>query len=184
MFQLKLGQDVSNFLILIVIQNGPFKLKEVNGCPQIDKFATYSLNAIVNNNKSPRIGILGQSTFPSEADFFQQDKAQLSQYGSQFASGKIDDVSSSVNKQIKVLEDQLVTGYDMLQLFKEEADHIRKEIDVMMNVLIEKTEVVQDELHQDTRKDYKRLKANIKAQRDENEMLYKDLKQITKDTES
>ena len=72
----------------------------------------------------------------------------------------------------------------MLQLFKEEADHIRKEIDVMMNVLIEKTEVVQDELHQDTRKDYKRLKANIKAQRDENEMLYKDLKHITKDTES
>ena len=30
----------------------------------------------------------------------------------------------------------------MLQLFKEEADHIRKEIDVMMNILIEKTEVV------------------------------------------
>lgn len=72
----------------------------------------------------------------------------------------------------------------MLQLFKEEADHIRKEIDVMMNVLIEKTELVQDECHQETRKDYKTLKSNIKAQRDENEMLYKDLKNITKDTES
>lgn len=73
--------------------------------------------------------------------------------------GKIDDVSASVNKQIKTLEvsyffikvihhtyfskqDQLVTGYDLLQLFKEEADSIRKEVDVMMNVLIEKTEVV------------------------------------------
>ena len=61
--------------------------------------------------------------------------------------GRIDDVSASVNQQIKNLEDQLVTGYDMLQLFKEEADQIRKEIDVMMNVLVEKTEVVQDELH-------------------------------------
>ena len=38
------------------------------------------------------------------------------------APKKIDDVSSSVNKQIKTLEDQLVTGYDLLQLFKEEAD--------------------------------------------------------------
>jgi hypothetical protein len=57
----------------------------------------------------------------------------------------------------------LVTGYDLLQLFKEEADSIRKEIDVMMNVLIEKTEVVQDDLHQETRKDYKMLKSDIKA---------------------
>jgi uncharacterized coiled-coil DUF342 family protein len=69
-----------------------------------------------------------------------------------------------------------VTGYDMLQLFKEEADQIRKEIDVMMNVLVEKTEVVQDELHQECRSDYKSLKAAIKAQRDENELLYKSLK--------
>lgn len=92
--------------------------------------------------------------------------------------GKIDDVSSSVNKQIKTLEDQLVTGYDLLQLFKEEADQIRKEIDVMMNVLIEKTEVVQDELHVETRKDYKMLKSDIKAQRDENEVMYKNMKTI------
>ena len=54
-------------------------------------------------------------------------------------------------------------GYDNLQLFKEEADQIRKEIDVMMNVLIEKTEVVQDELHVETRSDYKLLKGNIKS---------------------
>jgi hypothetical protein len=71
-----------------------------------------------------------------------------------------------------------VTGYDLLQLFKEEADSIRKEIDVMMNVLIEKTEVVQDDLHIETRKDYKMLKSDIKAQRDENEVLYKNLKTV------
>jgi uncharacterized coiled-coil DUF342 family protein len=51
----------------------------------------------------------------------------------------------------------------MLQLFKEEADQIRKEIDVMMNVLVEKTEVVQDELHQECRHDYKTLKSAIKS---------------------
>lgn len=72
----------------------------------------------------------------------------------------------------------------MLQLFKEEADQIRKEIDVMMNVLVEKSEVVQDELHQETRRDYKNLKGDIKAQRDENEIVYKTLKNVVKDTES
>jgi hypothetical protein len=36
----------------------------------------------------------------------------------------------------------------------------------------------------DTRKDYKQLKADMKAQRDENEILYKTLKTIVKETES
>jgi hypothetical protein len=53
------------------------------------------------------------------------------------------------------LEDNLVTGYDILQLYKEEADQIRKEIDVMMNVLIEKTEKVEDDMRSETRCDYK-----------------------------
>lgn len=48
-------------------------------------------------------------------------------------------------------------------MFKEEADDIRKQIDVMMNVLVEKAEVVQDEMHEESRKDYKKLKADIKA---------------------
>jgi uncharacterized coiled-coil DUF342 family protein len=61
------------------------------------------------------------------------------------------------------LEDQLVAGYDLLQVFKEEADEIRKQIDVMMNVLVEKTEVVQEDVHQEIRFDYKNLKGDIKA---------------------
>ena len=54
----------------------------------------------------------------------------------------------------------------------------------MMNVLIEKSEVVQDELHVETRKDYKQMKSDMKVQRDENEMLYKGLKIIVQNTES
>ena len=53
-----------------------------------------------------------------------------------------------------------------------------------MNVLVEKTEVVQEEVHQDIRGDYKSLKGDIKAQRDENEMLYKTMKTLVKETES
>lgn len=53
-----------------------------------------------------------------------------------------------------------------------------------MNVLIEKTETIQDELYVDTRQDYKELKNNMKDQRDENELLYKTLKDMTKSTSS
>jgi polyhydroxyalkanoate synthesis regulator phasin len=75
-------------------------------------------------------------------------------------------------------------GYDLLSVFKEEADDIRKQIDVMMNVLVEKAEVIQDEMHDESRKDYKKLKGDIKQQRDENELIYKDMKKLLKETES
>lgn len=54
----------------------------------------------------------------------------------------------------------------------------------MMNVLVEKSEVIQDEMHEESRKDYKKLKGDIKAQRDENELLYKEMKRLLKETES
>lgn len=96
--------------------------------------------------------------------------------------GRIDDVSADVTNQIQHLENNLVRGYDLLQLFKEEADHIRKEMDVMMNTLVEKTELVHDEVHGDLRNDYKSMKSAIKVQRDENDLLYKELQSLTKNT--
>lgn len=92
MFGLALGQD-----------DGPFKQKKLNGCPQIDKFATYSLQSIAANKTSPRIGILGATTFPSEREFFQSNMdsaagSKMAQSIMSNAGGRIDDVSSSVNK--------------------------------------------------------------------------------------
>ena len=85
------------------MKDGPFKLKEINGCPQIDKFATYSLNSIVNNKTSPRIGILGASTFPSEHDFGTSQIQSNSGFkgpgeSGMVSNGRIDDVSQSVNQ--------------------------------------------------------------------------------------
>lgn len=51
----------------------------------------------------------------------------------------------------------------------------------MMNKLVEKTEQVQDELSQETRSDYKSLKSAIKTQKDENELLYKNLGNLAKE---
>ena len=97
----------------------------MNGCPQIDKFATYSINSIAKGRTSPRIGILGVSTYPSEHEYMTTNVAQKtgSHFGSQALSsaasaagqsgvysglGRIDDVSASVNKQIKDLEVSIV----------------------------------------------------------------------------
>ena len=84
--------------------------------------------------------------------------------------------------QIAKMEDNLVLGYDMLQLFKEEADQIRKEMDVMMNTLVEKAEQVQEDVHNDTRRDYLGLKNAIHSERDSNNLLYRELQALTKET--
>ena len=60
--------------IFWLLQEGPFKKKQVNGCPQIDKFSTYNIHAVHRNEVSPRIGILGASTYPSEGEI--GEKAQ------------------------------------------------------------------------------------------------------------
>ena len=54
----------------------------------------------------------------------------------------------------------------------------------MINVLVEKAENVTEELKVETRDDYLELKANIRAQREDNEQLYKSLKTVLRDTQS
>jgi hypothetical protein len=84
------------------LQEGPFTKKKVLGCPQIDKFSTYNIHAVHKGSVSPRIGILGASTYPSETEF--ADGMQCAS-GQSLTNVRIDDVSASVNSQIKGLED-------------------------------------------------------------------------------
>lgn len=53
-----------------------------------------------------------------------------------------------------------------------------------MNQLIEKNENVLREIHPNLIEDYKTLKQTIKKQKDENEMLYKQLLNLKKETAS
>lgn len=124
----KANLNLKRLLTPFWLQDGPFKQKEMNGCPQIDKFATYSINSIAKGRTSPRIGILGVSTYPSEHEYMTTNLAQKTGGQSQFGAsqalssahsaaspsavftgqGRIDDVSASVNKQIKDLEVSIV----------------------------------------------------------------------------
>ena len=62
----------------------------------------------------------------------------------------------------------MVLGYELLASFKEEAELLRGETDVLMQELIEKVESVQDDCQPEIYKDYKELKQNMAAQKDEN----------------
>jgi hypothetical protein len=65
----------------------------------------------------------------------------------------------------------MVLGYELLSAFKQEAESLRGEIDVLMQDLIEKVESVQDDTSPEIYKDYKQLKNDISEQKDENGIL-------------
>ena len=71
--------------------------------------------------------------------------------------------SNTVNKTIRSMEEQMVLGYELLASFKQEAETVRGEIDVLMQDLIEKVESVQDDCQPEIYKDYKELKQNMTA---------------------
>ena len=107
---------------------------------------------------SPRIGILGANTFAPDGNAQRRPDAQP---------------SNTVNKTIRSIEEQMVLGYELLAAFKQEAEVLRGEIDVLMQDLIEKVENVHDDCSPEIYKDYKELKANIAHQKDEKAALMK-----------
>ena len=76
----------------------------------------------------------------------------------------------------------MVLGYELLAAFKQEAEVLRGEIDVLMQDLIEKVENVQDDCSPEIYKDYKELKSNIAAQKDEKAALEKLLGKVSLET--
>ena len=76
----------------------------------------------------------------------------------------------------------MVLGYELISLFKQEADVLRQDINVLMNRLMDSVENVSEDVKPETYKDYKTLKANIKSQKDENELLMKMLGTVSRET--
>lgn len=71
-----------------------------------------------------------------------------------------------------------------MNTYKEESGSLRRDIDNLTNNLIEKNEGVLSEIHPELIDDYKSLKNSIKEQKDENELLYKMLLNLKKETAS
>ena len=122
----------------------------------------------MRRKQSPKIGILGNSTFSTDAGM---------------STRKLESVpANTVNSVIKNIEEQVVLGFEQLALFKKEAEILRQETDKLMNELMERVENVDDDIKPETYKDYKTLKANIKAQKEENTVLDKELVKVATET--
>ena len=90
--------------------------------------------------------------------------------------------SNTVNCHIKRIEEQIVVGYELIAYFKQESEVQRQQINILMNKLMESVDNVSEDVNPETYKDYKTLKGNIKAQKDENELLQKVLAGVSRDT--
>ena len=76
----------------------------------------------------------------------------------------------------------MVLGYELLALYKQETSTLRGDIDHLMNTLISKVEETQNEVDPQIYADYKSLKGDMKNQKEENEMLYKTLLNMKRET--
>ena len=122
----------------------------------------------MTRTQSPRIGILGSSTFAPEGGA--KNRSMDTQ------------PSNTVNCHIKRIEEQIVVGYELIAYFKQEAEVQRQQINILMNKLMESVDNVSEDVNPETYKDYKTLKGNIKSQKDENELLQKVLAGVSRDT--
>ena len=83
---------------------------------------------------------------------------------------------------MKRIEESMVLGYELIALFKQEAEVLRQDINVMMNRLMDSVDNVSEDIQPETYKDYKTLKKDIKSQKDENELLIKMLGSVSRET--
>lgn len=57
----------------------------------------------------------------------------------------------------------MVLGYELIALFKQEAEVCRQDINLLMNRLMDNVDNVSEDINPETYKDYKTLKKNIKS---------------------
>lgn len=89
---------------------------------------------------SPRIAILGQHSYRPEE------------------RGLTDEGTNSISNQVKRMEDNLVLGFDLMSSYKDEAQKLRKDIDYLLNNLIEKNSDVLSSVQPTLIDDYQSLK--------------------------
>lgn len=85
--------------------------------------------------------------------------------------------------KVTAIQEQMVLGYELLALYKQETGTLRGDIDCLMNTLINKVEDTQNEVDPQIYADYKSLKGDMKNQKEENEMLYKTLLNMKRETQ-
>lgn len=74
-------------------------------------------------------------------------------------------------------------GFELLAKFRQDADVLRNDTDLLMNQLIEKVEEVYQSSQPEIYADYKKIKNDIKEQRYEKELLLKEIETLKRQSE-
>ena len=157
----------------------------------LDKFntSTFALEVtsvtgqkVIERQYSPRVAILGSQTYSQEG------------HGSEDRVIKIaDEPSNTVAKQVARMEvslafhlsfqEQVQLGFELLTQFRQHADVLRNDTDILMNQLIEQVEQYYENVKPEIYADYKKLKTDIKDQRYEKELIQKEIDTLKRQTE-
>ena len=81
------------------------------------------------------------------------------------------------------MQSQVQLGFELLAKFRQDADVLRNDTDLLMNQLIEKVEEVYESAQPEIYADYKKIKNDIKEQRYEKELLLKEIETLKRLTE-
>jgi len=73
-----------------------------------------------------------------------------------------DEPVNTVNKQVVRINETIHDGFDLLNVFRQEADVLRSDTDHLMTMLMERVEEVLIDVQPEIYADYKQLKADIK----------------------
>jgi len=73
-----------------------------------------------------------------------------------------DEPVNTVNKQVVRINETIHDGFDLLNVFRQEADVLRSDTDHLMTMLMERVEDVLIDVQPEIYTDYKQLKADIK----------------------
>ncbi len=113
------------------------------------------------------MAILGSQTFSQEGHQEHDRSMKIA-----------DEPSNTVLKQIERMEASVRLGFELLAKFKQDAQQLRNETDILMNELILKVEDVQTSVQPEIYQDYKQTKTDIRQQRTDREVLVKRIAQL------
>lgn len=102
------------------------------------------------------------------------------QENDEIAQGKVEIVVDSVQTHIQLILRLVKAAYQSLDEYKKDAEWLRSEIFDLRQKLVEENEDVLNELSPQLLQNYKSLKNEIKANKNENDLKYKELLNLKK----
>lgn len=92
-----------------------------------------------------------------------------------------DEAHNSITSLMKRCEKNSLLAMDQIQQFKEESALLRSQIDELTECIITKCEDLEEQYTPQIRYDYQTLKTQMKAEKEENDLLYREMMSLKRE---